>query len=66
MALSWLELGFSFQIDVPCQKHALIDVVVERLDAYTKFRMICQNYIGGLPLVYQRTDGLVNGVQILF
>ena len=65
MALSGFELCLPFQIDIPRQEDTLVDIVVERLNTHIELRKVCQDHVGGLPLIHQRADDSVNKDQIL-
>lgn len=49
-----LEPRLPFQINVTGQKDALVNVVVEGLDADAEFRMVCDDLVRRLPLRNQR------------
>lgn len=63
MALPWLELCFSFQVNVPCQENALVDVVIERFYTHTKLGMIGEDHVRRLSLLYERSDDPINFME---
>lgn len=53
MAFAWAEFWFPFQVDVPGGKKPLVNVCVDGTDRQIQFRMVCDDLVGGLSLVYQ-------------
>ena len=60
MALSWLEFCFPLQVYIACEEMSLFNIVIERLNRYTEFRMIGEDHVGGLSLLDQRSDNRIN------
>lgn len=53
MAFAWGEFWLPFQVDVPGGKKPLVNVCVDGTDRQIQFRMVCDDLVGGLSLVYQ-------------
>ena len=53
MAFARAEFWLPFQVDVPGGKKPLVNVCVEGADRQIQFRMVCDDLVGGLSLVYQ-------------
>ena len=63
IALTRLEFCFPIQVYIACEEISLFNVVIERLNGYTEFRMIGEDHVGGLSLFDQRSDNRINMVH---
>ena len=59
MALSRFEFCLSFQINISCCEESFVNVCVHRADRHIQFRVICKDWIRGLPLLNQWRYDLV-------
>lgn len=56
MYLTWFKRDLALETDIPCSENAIIQIRIESPDGYIQFRMVCDDLIGGLPLIDQRCD----------
>lgn len=56
MYLTWFKLDIALEVDIPDSENAIIKISIESPDRHIQFRMVCDDLIGGLPLIDQRCD----------
>ena len=66
MAFARAEFWLPFQVDVPGGKKSLVNVCVDGTDRQIQFRMVCDDLVGGLSLVYQVGNKPVSPEQFFF
>ncbi len=56
MYLTWFKLDFAFEVDISGGENTVIQIRIESPDRHIQFRMVCEDLIGGLPMIDQRCD----------
>ena len=60
-ALAGLEFHLAFEVYVPNQEPSMFNVVIQGFHGNAKFWVVCDDHVGGLPLLNEGTDHSVDG-----